>query len=201
MGRRRYLGFGDVHEDDGGGLGGGAGGIPAVPAGAGSKGEGRPSVSRGSALLCGAQHHLPSAAGAVRALELDMEEVPPAEPGGSVRRLFRHAGGFERHGASGSGVRFHCDARACLGSGRKRGQHGQALGRSRGGFGTRTGQYSTQNLGQFSTQFNTVREARRLQGRASSRTRRADLPRPVDAGHVLARLVSPNDSGIAGLAR
>ena len=33
--------------------------------------------------------------------------------------------------------RFHRGARPCLGSGRKRGQHDQALGRSRGGFSTK----------------------------------------------------------------
>jgi hypothetical protein len=34
-------------------------------------------------------------------------------------------------------VRFHHSARRCLGGGGKRGQHGQALGRSRGGFSTK----------------------------------------------------------------
>lgn len=34
-------------------------------------------------------------------------------------------------------VRQHVGARACVGSGRKRGQQNQALGRSRGGFGTK----------------------------------------------------------------
>jgi hypothetical protein len=34
-------------------------------------------------------------------------------------------------------VRFHRDARPCLGGGRKRGQDDQALGRSRGGFSTK----------------------------------------------------------------
>ena len=37
----------------------------------------------------------------------------------------------------GADVRFHRGARPCLGSGRKRGQHDQALGRSRGGFSTK----------------------------------------------------------------
>ena len=42
-----------------------------------------------------------------------------------------------RDGAFGADVRFHRGARPCLGSGRKRGQHDQALGRSRGGFSTK----------------------------------------------------------------
>ena len=42
----------------------------------------------------------------------------------------------ERDGAFGADVQFHRGARPCLGSGRKRGQHDQALGRSRGGFST-----------------------------------------------------------------
>src|SRR5690606_31602152 len=39
--------------------------------------------------------------------------------------------------ASGADVRLHRGARPCLGGGRKRGQKGQALGRSRGGFSTK----------------------------------------------------------------
>ena len=49
----------------------------------------------------------------------------------------RCPGGDERDGAFGADVRFHRGARPCLGSGRKRGQHDQALGRSRGGFSTK----------------------------------------------------------------
>ncbi|MFZ1565416.1 IS5 family transposase [Sphingorhabdus sp.] len=40
-------------------------------------------------------------------------------------------------GAFDPDVRFHDRPGACLGSGRKRGQNGQALGRSRGGFTTK----------------------------------------------------------------
>ena len=46
-------------------------------------------------------------------------------------------GGDERDGAFGADVRFHRGVRPCLGSGRKRGQHDHALGRSRGGFSTK----------------------------------------------------------------
>ena len=66
-----------------------------------------------------------------------MAALSPSEPVGSVRGLFRHVGGFERHGAPGSDVRFDRDPRACIGGRRKRGQENQALGRSRGGFGTK----------------------------------------------------------------
>ena len=44
------------------------------------------------------------------------------EPVWGVRGLFCDAGGFERHGAPGSDVRFDRDARACIGGGRKRGR-------------------------------------------------------------------------------
>lgn len=38
---------------------------------------------------------------------------------------------------AGADVRFDRGPRPCLGGGRKRGQHAQALGRSRGGFSTK----------------------------------------------------------------
>ena len=66
-----------------------------------------------------------------------MEALLPAEQGRGVRSLFRHAGVDEPLGASDPDVRFHDRARPCLGGGRKRGQAGQALGRSRGGFTTK----------------------------------------------------------------
>ena len=60
-----------------------------------------------------------------------------AEQGGCLRGLFRHARLDEFHGASPSDVRLNHRARACVGSRSKRGQEGQALGRSRGGFTTK----------------------------------------------------------------
>ena len=108
-----------------------------MPSETGREGEGRPSVSGGAALLCGSQHHLAGAAGAVRTLEHGMATLSPSEPVRGVRGLFRHAGGFEQHGAPSSDVRFDRDPRACIGGRRKRGQQGQALGRSRGGFSTK----------------------------------------------------------------
>src|SRR6476469_754195 len=55
----------------------------------------------------------------------------------NFRSVLRCPGGDERDGAFGADVRFHRGARPCLGSRRKRGQHDQALGRSRGGFSTK----------------------------------------------------------------
>ncbi|MCG6122935.1 MAG: IS5 family transposase [Microvirga sp.] len=66
-----------------------------------------------------------------------MEALRPAEQGGRVRSFLRHAGFDEHVGASNPDVRFHRRARPCLGGRRKRGQHDQALGRSRGGFTTK----------------------------------------------------------------
>ncbi|MEE3624759.1 IS5 family transposase [Nitrospirillum sp. BR 11752] len=74
---------------------------------------------------------------ALRTLELGMEALRPAEQGGRVRGLFRHAGGDERVGSPDPDVRLHHRSRPRLGSGRKRGQQGQGLGRSRGGFTTK----------------------------------------------------------------
>ena len=56
---------------------------------------------------------------------------------GTFEAFLRCPGGDERDGAFGADVRFHRGARPCLGSGRKRGQHDQALGRSRGSFSTK----------------------------------------------------------------
>ena len=55
----------------------------------------------------------------------------------AIRGVFRNAGGDELVGASDPDVRLDHRARACLGSGSKGGQEGQALGRSRGGFTTK----------------------------------------------------------------
>ena len=103
------------------GLGKHAGGIPGLPAAARTQGCGRPVVPGSDALLHGGERSLARAAGAVRPLELGMETLRPAEQGGCVRGLLRHAGVDERIGASHSDVRFHHRARPCFGCGRKRG--------------------------------------------------------------------------------
>lgn len=70
-------------------------------------------------------------------MEHGLEAVCSVEQGRGVRGLLRHAGGDEPNGTPDPDVRFQDRARACLGSGRKRGQRGQALGRSKGGFTTK----------------------------------------------------------------
>ena len=71
------------------------------------------------------------------ALEQRMETLRPAEQGRRFRSLLRRARRDEFIGASHPDVRFDHRARACVGRGGKRGQEGQALGRSRGGFTTK----------------------------------------------------------------
>src|SRR3712207_2993938 len=70
-------------------------------------------------------------------LEFDLEALLALEPGGGVRSLLRRARCNQPHRAPGSNSRLHGGACACLGGRRKRGQDGQALGRSRGGFSTK----------------------------------------------------------------
>ncbi|MEQ1950099.1 IS5 family transposase [Mesorhizobium sp. CN2-181] len=77
------------------------------------------------------------AARALRQLEQRLETLRPAEQGGRVRNLLRSSCGAVVFGAPGSDVRLNRSSRACVGGRRKRGQQGQALGRSRGGFSTK----------------------------------------------------------------
>jgi transposase len=70
-------------------------------------------------------------------LEQRLEAVLAVEPARRFRGDAVDFGRNERHCASRADGRFdHC-ARPCLGGRRKRGQHGQALGLSRGGFSTK----------------------------------------------------------------
>src|SRR5918993_671986 len=59
------------------------------------------------------------------------------EPGGRVRGVLRGARQPQPHRSPRADVRLHGGAGARLGGRRQRGQHGQALGRSRGGFSTK----------------------------------------------------------------
>ncbi|MDI4667189.1 IS5 family transposase, partial [Xanthobacter autotrophicus] len=70
-------------------------------------------------------------------MEQRLEKVLATAPGRRVRAVLRDPGIAEPHGASGPDVRFHCGTRPCLRRRGKRGQEGQALGRSRGGFSTK----------------------------------------------------------------
>jgi len=76
-------------------------------------------------------------AGAVRQLEQHLETILAPEPIGRLRDVLRYAGILEQIGQSRADVRFHRGSRPCFGSGCKRGQESQALGRSRGGFSTK----------------------------------------------------------------
>src|SRR5215211_4075788 len=111
--------------------------IPGGTLAARGQGPGRSQVSGGTALLHGPQTHVARSSARVRALEQRVEAVLAIEPVRDLRSLLRCAGGDELDRAPGADVRFHRGARSCLGSRRKRGQNGQALGRSRGGFSTK----------------------------------------------------------------
>ena len=78
-----------------------------------------------------------SVAGGIRQVEQRLEAVFALEPKRHVRGVLPGASGSERNGASGPDVRQHRRARPCFGRRRKRGQDGQALGLSRGGFSTK----------------------------------------------------------------
>jgi len=126
-----------AHGHDGRGLDDCIAGIRGIAVAARRQGPERPEVSRSPALFCGSQYHLAGSSGEIRALEQRVEAVLAAEPIRHLRSVLRCPGGDERDGASGTDVRFYRGARPCLGGGRKRGQHDQALGRSRGGFSTK----------------------------------------------------------------
>ena len=67
-------------------------------------------------------------------MEQRLEAVLAAQPFGGVRGVLPVVGGAQHDGALGADVRQHGGAGARLGGRGKRGQQGQALGRSRGGF-------------------------------------------------------------------
>jgi len=66
-----------------------------------------------------------------------MEAVLAAQPVGRIRGILPVAGGMQPDGALGAILRQHDSTRPRLGGRGKRGQHRQALGRSRGGFSTK----------------------------------------------------------------
>jgi transposase len=70
-------------------------------------------------------------------VEQRLEALLAAEPHRRVRGLLPAPGRGQPDRASGSDVRQHRGAGACLGRRCQRGQTGQALGRSRGGSGTK----------------------------------------------------------------
>src|SRR3977135_2364060 len=78
-----------------------------------------------------------SVAGGIWQMEQRLEAGVAAEPGRRIRGVARQFGRIERHRSPRSDGRFDDCARPCLGSRRKRGQEGQALGRPRGGGSTK----------------------------------------------------------------
>ena len=70
-------------------------------------------------------------------MEQRLEAVLAVEPARCFRSDAGDFGRHERHRALGPDGRFDNRAGACFGGRRKRGQHGQALGLSRGGFSTK----------------------------------------------------------------
>ena len=81
--------------------------------------------------------HLARSSGTIWSLEFGVEAVFAPQPIRRVRGLFRRACCKLEDRASGADGRQHGDPRACFGGRRQRGQADQALGRSRGGFGTK----------------------------------------------------------------
>jgi transposase len=70
-------------------------------------------------------------------LERGVEAVLAALPGGRVRGDVRRARRHQPDRPPGADVRLHHRPRPCFGRRGERGQDGQALGRSRGGFSTK----------------------------------------------------------------
>jgi hypothetical protein len=70
-------------------------------------------------------------------MEQHLEAILAAEPVGCVRGVLSTACRMQPDRGSGAVLRQHHRPRPCLGRRRKRGQQGQALGRSRGGFSTK----------------------------------------------------------------
>ena len=118
-------------------MGDGAGAVPRLPLTAGREGPHRPDLSRSAALLLRSHHHLAGFARGIRTLEVHLETLLALEPGGRVRGLLRRPRCNQPDRPPGSAARLPHRAGACLGRRGQRGQDGQALGRSRGGFSTK----------------------------------------------------------------
>jgi len=118
-------------------MGAGVADIPGLPFAARRQGTRRPQVFGSAALFHCPQRHLAGLAGRVWQLEQHLEALLADEPGWRVRGLLRGVGVAERQRPSRANVRFDGGASACVRRRRQRGQDGQALGRSRGGFSTK----------------------------------------------------------------
>lgn len=78
------LEVGDIHKDDGYGLGERAGGFPGLPAMARAQSSRRPVISGSNALLQSGECTLAPVTRARRSLEFSLEALRPAEQRGSV---------------------------------------------------------------------------------------------------------------------
>src|SRR5260370_1634999 len=133
----RFGGADNADADDGCRLGNRRRSFPGGALASRGQGARRPQVSASATLFYGSQHHLASLAGGVWQLEQRVEAVLAAEPKGRLRGDARHFGRNERYRSPCPDGRFDDRARPRLGGRRKRGQQGQALGRSRGGFSSK----------------------------------------------------------------
>ena len=133
----RSEGAGDADADERGRLGCGPDGVPGGAAAPGRQGPGRPQVSGSASLFYRSQHHVAGTAGRVRRLERGLEALLAAQSVGGVRSHVRGARRDEHHRPPRADARLDHGPCACVGSRLKRGQNGQALGRSRGGFSTK----------------------------------------------------------------
>ena len=88
-------------------------------------------------LLHGTQHNVACTPRRIWQMEQRLEAVLAAQPLRGIRGILPVAGGMQPDGTLGPVLRQHDSARPRLGRRRKRGQHRQALGRSRGGFSTK----------------------------------------------------------------
>jgi transposase len=93
--------------------------------------------SSGPPFLHGRERSLARPAGTLWSLEQRVETLRPIEQGWGLRSLLRRACLDEFVRAPDPDVRLDNRARACVSRRSKRGQEGQALGRSRGGFTTK----------------------------------------------------------------
>jgi transposase len=123
--------------DDGRGLEESRSGVPGGALAARRQRPERPQVPGSGALFLRPPYYLAGAPGQVWQLEFSVEALLALEPGRGVRGRLRRPRGHEPDGPLGSDVRLHGGARPRLGRRGQRGQDGQALGRSRGGFSTK----------------------------------------------------------------
>ena len=113
------------------------GGIRGISLTARRQGTERAEVSRSPAVFRGSQHHLAGAPGKVWALEPCLETFWRLSRSGTFEAFFDALAAMTATAHLVQMFNSTVVRAPRLGSGRKRGQHDQALGRSRGGFSTK----------------------------------------------------------------